>query len=274
MAISNQTTGIRPGVCTSTTRPSNPYVGQLVFETDTFVLKYWNGTTWQGAISAPAGTVNTFAGSTAPAGWLLAYGQAVSRTTYADLYAIIGNTYGAGDGSTTFNIPDMRGRVVAGEDDMGGTAASRLTSAVSGVNGATLGATGGNQIMHAHDHTNSATFTGTAASHGHSPNAHSHSGSATESASTSFLRLVGVIGTTMEANHFVGRGTGSFADYSGAFPQHSHSLSINAENATVQNTSITPAGTVAMTNATFPPTAGGSSQNVQPTIILNYIIKF
>jgi hypothetical protein len=157
---------------------------------------------------------------------------------------------------------------------MGGTAASRLTSAVSGVNGATLGAVGGNQIMHAHDHANSATFTGTAASHGHSPNAHSHSGSATESASTSFLRLVGVIGTTMESNHFVGRGTGSFADYSGAFPQHSHSLSINAENATVQNTSITPAGTVAMTNATFPPTAGGASQNVQPTIILNYIIKF
>lgn len=234
-----------------------------------------------GFTETPIGIVAPFAGATAPANWLLCYGQAVSRVTYSGLYLTIGTTYGSGDGSTTFNLPDLRGRTIAGEDDMGGTAASRLTSNVSGVNGATLGAVGGSQIMHAHEHINSAsfsgTFTGTAASHGHSPVAHSHSGSATENASTSFLRLVNAVGTTMEANHFIGRGTAGYADYSGAFPQHSHTLSINAENATVSNTSITPAGTISgsvtMTNATYPPTAGGSSQNVQPTIILNYIIR-
>lgn len=94
---------------------------------------------------APAGVVLPFAGSTAPAGWLLCYGQAVDRTTYAALYAAIGTAYGAGDGSTTFNLPDMRGRVPAGKDNMGGTAASRLTTAAGGVDGVTLGASGGGQ---------------------------------------------------------------------------------------------------------------------------------
>lgn len=55
---------------------------------------------------------------------------------------VIGTTYGAGDGTTTFNVPDLRGRVIAGVDNMGGTAASRLTAGGSGVAG-TLGAAGG-----------------------------------------------------------------------------------------------------------------------------------
>ena len=62
----------------------------------------------------PPGTVAAFAGSTAPAGWLLCDGSAVSRTAYADLFAVIGTTYGAGNGSTTFALPDLRGRVAAG----------------------------------------------------------------------------------------------------------------------------------------------------------------
>lgn len=94
---------------------------------------------------APAGVVLPYAGSAAPTGWLLAYGQAVSRTTYAALFAAIGTAYGAGDGTTTFNLPDLRGRVAGGKDNMGGAAASRLTTAGSGVDGATLGAAGGAQ---------------------------------------------------------------------------------------------------------------------------------
>jgi len=89
------------------------------------------------------GTVVDFAGATAPSLWLMCYGQAVSRTTYAELYDVIGTAHGAGDGSTTFNLPDCRGRVVAGKDDMGGSSANRLTNQSGGLNGATLGATGG-----------------------------------------------------------------------------------------------------------------------------------
>lgn len=95
--------------------------------------------------SKMTGAVLDFAGTTAPEGWLLCYGQAVSRETYANLFAIIGTTFGAGNGSTTFNLPDCRGRVGAGKDDMGGTAASRLTTAGASINGATLGASGGAQ---------------------------------------------------------------------------------------------------------------------------------
>lgn len=62
----------------------------------------------------PSGTVLPYAGSSAPTGYLLADGSAVSRTTYADLYAIVGTTYGSGDGSTTFNVPDLRANVPVG----------------------------------------------------------------------------------------------------------------------------------------------------------------
>lgn len=63
---------------------------------------------------APPGMIVPYGGAAAPAGWLLCDGSAVSRTTYADLFAVIGTTYGAGNGSTTFTLPDLRGRVAAG----------------------------------------------------------------------------------------------------------------------------------------------------------------
>lgn len=62
----------------------------------------------------PAGIIMTYGGSSAPLGYLICDGSAVSRTTYATLFAVIGTTYGAGDGSTTFNIPNLSGKVVIG----------------------------------------------------------------------------------------------------------------------------------------------------------------
>jgi microcystin-dependent protein len=103
------------------------------------------GTGWASSPSIPTGSVITFAGSSAPSGWLLCFGQAISRSTYADLFAAISTIYGSGDGSTTFNLPDLRGRVAAGKDDMGGSAANRITNAGSGITGTTLGASGGSQ---------------------------------------------------------------------------------------------------------------------------------
>jgi microcystin-dependent protein len=116
---------------------------------------------------APTGTVLPFAGGTAPTGWLLCFGQTVSRTTFASLFATLGTTYGSGDGSTTFGVPDLRGRIPGGKDDMGGSAASRLTTGGSGVNGAALGAAGGAQthtllIAEMPSHTHSLTITSTA----------------------------------------------------------------------------------------------------------------
>lgn len=94
---------------------------------------------------APTGVVLPFAGSTAPTGWALCDGTAISRTTFASLFTAISTTYGVGNGTTTFNLPDLRGRIPGGKDNMGGTAASRLTTAGAGVDGVTLGASGGAQ---------------------------------------------------------------------------------------------------------------------------------
>lgn len=97
------------------------------------------------SLLAYPGTLVPYAGTTAPStvGALLCAGQAISRTTYAKLFAAVGTTWGIGNGSTTFNIPDLRGRVVAGQDDMGGTSANRLTGLTGGLNGDVLGSTGG-----------------------------------------------------------------------------------------------------------------------------------
>jgi microcystin-dependent protein len=73
----------------------------------------------------PSGAVLPFAMSSVPAGWLKCNGQVVSRTTYASLYSAIGTTYGSGDGSTTFTLPDLRGEFIRGFDDGKGTDAGR-----------------------------------------------------------------------------------------------------------------------------------------------------
>lgn len=174
----------------------------------------------------PAGAVMPYAGSSAPSGWLLAYGQAVSRSTYAALYAAIGTTYGSGDGSTTFNVPDMRGRVVAGKDNMGGVSADRLTGLSGGVNGDNLAATGGLEThtlteaqLAAHQHFVANTASGTG---------------------------------TLTASNYVNY----FSDYGSQY-----------------NTRLAGSSTVATTGLTSETGDGDAHNNVQPTIILNYIIK-
>jgi microcystin-dependent protein len=111
--------------------------------TRTLTVPDASGTILTTAESVPTGTILDYGGTAAPASYLICDGAAVSRTTYAALFAVVSTAFGAGDGSTTFNIPDLRGRVAAGKDDMGGSAANRITNAVSGFVGTTLGAAGG-----------------------------------------------------------------------------------------------------------------------------------
>lgn len=104
-------------------------------------------------MAVPAGTVIHVAKNSAPAGYLKANGAAVSRTTYAALFAAIGTTFGAGDGSTTFNLPDLRGEFVRGWDDgrgadsgrsFGSWQADEFESHTHDYNGTDLVAVGGN----------------------------------------------------------------------------------------------------------------------------------
>ena len=168
----------------------------------------------------PTGSLLPYAGSTAPSGWLLCHGQAVSRSTYVALFAVLGTTYGAGDGLTTFALPDLRGRAVAGKDDMGGTSANRLTNQSGGLDGDTLGATGGAE-----------THTLTTAQ----MPAHFHVDGYTQGTSTSGGRYNSTIASSQSDMSFTGNGTAS------------------------PNTSTVG--------------GDGAHNNVQPTIILNYLIK-
>jgi microcystin-dependent protein len=132
-------------------------VGEMGYATDTKVLKIgdgvtaWNSSGGPAPLSVPAGVISQFAGATAPSGYLLCNGTAVSRTTYSSLFANIGTAYGAGNGTTTFNLPNFQGRVPVGV----GTAPSG-----NGVAAKALAATGGDETvvltipqMPSHSHT-------------------------------------------------------------------------------------------------------------------------
>lgn len=147
--------------------PANPQ-GVLVWSRDP-VGPAAGGATQ--VVSGIIGEVRDFAGPAAsvPAQWYLCYGQAVSRATFSALFAVLGTTWGAGDGTTTFNLPDLRGRVTAGLDNMGGVGANRLTAGVSGVPATTLGGSGGGE--HAQVDTLTAVSTVTDPGHNHVTNA-------------------------------------------------------------------------------------------------------
>jgi len=173
-------------------------------------------------VMTPVGVVVPFAGTGAPTGWLMCFGQAVSRSTYANLFTVISTTYGIGDGSTTFNLPDLRGRVAAGLDNMGGTDAGRLDWANA------AGTTGGAQ-------THTLTIS-EMPSHTHVQDAHGHQ----------FLGKFG--GSTTISSTLSSPGSANVYGLDNSY--------IGNTTATNQNTG-----------------GGGAHNNMQPTILLNYIIK-
>jgi microcystin-dependent protein len=191
-----------------------------------------------GGALLPAGVILPYGGASAPTGYLLCYGQAVSRSTYATLFSAIGTAYGSGDGNTTFNVPDLRGRVPAGKDNMGGSAASRLTSTTMSPDGNTLAATGGTQT-HTLTAAESATLTYTVTDPGHV-----HSG----------LRNSGVATNSQQRSAYAA-GAGGALRFNGGDPNEVSTVSATTGISVSSNASDDP------------------HLNVQPSIIVNYIIK-
>lgn len=102
-----------------------PVEGLQVYDTSLKGFYFYNGTNWN-CVTTPAGTIDFFANTTAPVGYLECNGQAVSRTQYPELFTAVGILYGAGDGSTTFNLPDLRGEFIRGADNGRGTDPTRV----------------------------------------------------------------------------------------------------------------------------------------------------
>ncbi len=165
-ATTTVASGATTTVGTAATRNTGTAAGDIPLLETGGKLPAVDGSQLTGIVSVPTGAVMPYAGSTEPSGWKYCAGQAISRTAFAALFTAIGTTFGVGDGSTTFNLPDLRGRAAVGKDDMNGSAASRVTSGGSGIAGATLGASGGAETvtlataqMPAHTHI-AATFGG------------------------------------------------------------------------------------------------------------------
>src|SRR5712691_9698334 len=133
--------------------PSAELLAGVLVQGTPYVATYYNATAewllhgfYGNPYNVPLGGMLEFTGTTAPnSSFVLPFGQAISRTIYAAYFAMVGTTYGAGDGSTTFNVIDKRGRVSAGKTNMGGSDAGGITTAGSGIDGTTLGASGGGQ---------------------------------------------------------------------------------------------------------------------------------
>lgn len=213
--------------------------------------------------SLPSGMVTMTAANTAPSGWLLCNGSAISRTTYADLFTAIGTTYGVGDGSTTFNIPDLRGRVAVGTDS------SQTEFDVLGETGGSKTQTLTTAQLPLHSHSTPA-LSGTFTSGNPSAN-HTHSGSTTSDSHYHSTNTAGdassyLSGSTVNMRY---TDTGS-PTLNTSSDSHAHSFTTGGVSAWhTHNTTVSfDANTSGDTGS------GEGHNNLQPYVVLNYIIKY
>lgn len=209
--------------------------------------------------AAMTGMVSAFAGVAAPTGWLLCDGTAVSRSTYSALFAVTGTTYGVGDGSTTFNVPNLKGRTVIGVGV--GTEITGVAGVLQGAKEVTLTSAQSGVPAHAHSVTNFPTV----------DNAGSHSHGATTGA-------IGVTGDFTagqdpgdigaSSNGVIAIGNYQNTEYNKQVSNGSHQHTISADgshNHTIPNHN---------TNNNTVADAASAHTNIQPSIPLTYIIKY
>lgn len=217
----------------------------------------------------PTGEISMWATGSAPTGWLICDGSAISRTTYAALFAVIGTVYGAGDGSTTFNLPNLKGRVVVGRDS-------------ADADWDTLGETRGSKThtltiseMPVHSHTQNA-HNHSQVAHNHSQNAHNHviymstSSAGSHSHTYSWDNVSG--GTRASGSSYTIVTSSLDTDNTSTAGSHTHDVigySIDATASNIETTATNVEATATNNNTG----SGVAHNNIQPSIVLNFIIR-
>ena len=182
------------------------------------------------------GVFKWFTGATVPNGYLKCNGQAVNRSTYAALFAAISTRYGLGNGSTTFNIPDVRGNAIRGYDEGRGIDTGRaLGSEQDSQNKGHVHALSGGLAVAAGGHSHTAS-TGAAGTHGHSASADA-GGSHSHSAACGYIGGDGYPGFTWDNSGGVG-----FTQYTNIGGLHSHGINITAVGNHTHSVSVAAVG--------------------------------
>ena len=225
--------------------------------------------------NTPIGIIAPYGGSNDPSYWLICDGRAVNRLDYAELFAVIGTTYGAGDGSTTFNIPDFRGRTAIGAGT--GTATDATNHILGQTNGVETVRLTDMEVAHGHSFTNPTyKATGGAVQEkaafntgGMSANAtHSHYTN-TQNASTEASGF-GLTAATAFQNRVVVTTTNGITT-SSTSTAHTHQVPAHTHSFTQPTISVDANGNVANLSGTSETRT--SHNNMQPYTVTNYIIK-
>jgi len=252
--------------------PSSPTTNQ----TYTYNNKLWvfNGSAWVGGTVVsllPAGSMQMYAGAvtqtvsagvvttTSPSGWLLANGNAVSRTTYSALFTAIGTTYGTGDGSTTFNLPDLRSRMPMGAGtglglNASGTGVTSGTAMTARALGAWFGEethllTATELASHTHANTVGSSAGGSNSITGAMSQNENHTHS---SGATGFWVYNSGLGATIAGGSTYNASAGGSANTASTNLAHTHTIGIN-------NVANSP--------------SGSRHDTIPPVLVMNFIIK-
>lgn len=195
--------------------------------------------------SVPVGAIQAYAGTTPPSNWLICDGRTVNRTKYAKLFAVIGTTYGEGNGETTFNLPNLQGRVAIGRSEdyelgaNGGEETHLLTAAQSGIQ------------EHLHTYSKSATTTGSHTLTTSEIPSHQHKIALVNQGSLDH-GINFTYGTTAKGGMYGGSYTESVGGGSG----HTHGITLTSANTGASSSD-----------------ASEAHNNMQPYLVTNYIIK-
>lgn len=229
------------------------------------------------AAGVPSGSLVAYAGASAPTGWLLCDGSAVSRADYGNLFSAIGTAYGSGDGTTTFNVPDLRGRTAVGKNAgtfatlgaTGGAETVTLTGAQSGVPAHSHAAVSSSGSSGAHSH---GVSVGTGGSHSHaattSVGSHGHNyvypnwttGTAANGGGTAVVTSMSAPTSTTASATPSGSTTITSAG------DHSHSGGTDSAGGHTHSVSTSVSANAAAT-------AAEAHSNLAPYAVVNYIIK-